>query len=96
MDAWRTFYSDVWVPALRAAMDAGLINGWAVEEHASGGPMNWQIVYLLPSWDAIDDMWAMMFAAFEAHPQGYEAALRAIGAHDDNIWQTLTVDTGND
>jgi len=69
MDAWRTFYSDVWVPALRAAMDAGLINGWAVEEHASGGPMNWQIVYLLPSWDAIDDMWAMMFARSRRTPR---------------------------
>lgn len=95
MEGWNSFYADIWAPALQGAMDAGHLNGWAVEEHAHGGNMNWQILYLLPSWDAADDAWNAAFAAFEAHPERYARLMRAFVAHEDNIFETLTVETGD-
>lgn len=95
MEAWNDFYADVWTPALQGAMDAGHLNGWAVEEHAHGGEMNWQILLLLPSWDVADDVWAAAFEAFEAHPAAYETVMRAFTAHEDNIWETVSVETGD-
>ncbi len=96
MGAWNGYYEEVWKPALQRAMDAGHLNGWAVEEHAHGGDMNWQLLYLLPSWDAADDVWSVVFAAFEGAGARGQAMMGAFVEHEDNIWETISVETGND
>lgn len=95
MGMWNTYYDEVWRPALMGATEQGIMNGFAVEQHEHGGSMNWQLLLLMPDWDSIDDAWAAQFAAFDASGDRFDALARAFTAHEDDIWQTTTVETGN-
>jgi hypothetical protein len=92
---WNAFYEDVWRPALMSATEAGTLNGFAVEEHVHGGAMNWQLLLLSPGWDSLDDAWATQFAAFAASGERFDEMARAFSSHEDDIWETITVETGN-
>lgn len=95
LQMWNTYYDDVWRPALMGATEEGLLNGFAVEQHEHGGSMNWQLLLLMPDWDSIDDAWAAQFAAFEASGERFDAIGRAFTAHADDIWDTISVETGD-
>lgn len=94
-EMWNSFYDEVWRPALMEATEAGTMNGFAVEQHEHGGAMNWQLLLLMPDWDSIDDAWAAQFAAFAASGERFDALARAFTAHSDDIWDTITVETGD-
>ncbi len=95
LEMWNTYYDEVWRPALMGATEAGTMNGFAVEQHEHGGAMNWQLLLLMPDWDSIDDAWAAQFAAFEASGERFTALARAFTAHEDDIWDTISVETGS-
>ena len=92
---WNTYFDEVWKPALMGATEDGLLNGFAVEQHEHGGAMNWQILLLSPDWDSLDDAWAAQFAAFDASGERWDAMARAFTSHEDDIWATISVETGN-
>ena len=77
------------------AIEAGNLNGFAVEQHEHGGAMNWQLLLLSPDWDSIDDAWAAQFTAFAASGERFDALARAFSAHEDDIWETISIETGN-
>lgn len=95
LEMWNAYYDEVWRPALLEVTEAGTMNGFAVEQHEHGGAMNWQLLLLMPDWDSIDDAWAAQFAAFEASGDRFEAITRAFIAHEDDIWDTISVETGD-
>ena len=95
LEMWNTYYDEVWRPALMGATGDGMMNGFAVEQHEHGGAMNWQLLLLMPDWDSIDDAWAAQFAAFEASGDRFDALARAFTAHEDEIWDTISIETGS-
>ena len=80
---WNRHWADDVFPHLDRAVDDGMLQGYVVEGHNTGGRFNWKILYLYDEWDVLDELEAMIFAAVPLdHPMW-----SMFSAHRDEIWQ---------
>jgi hypothetical protein len=85
MAAWNQAWADEVFPGLDQAMADGLLQGYVVQEHNTGGQYNWKIVYLYDEWDNLDEVEARIFGAVPLdHP-----LWAMFTAHRDELWQEL-------
>ena len=89
MEAWNAAWTADMVPMLDQAIADGILGGWVIENHNTGGPDNWKILYLFESWDTIDDLFGRILPAAMGNPRLKALMGSAVQAHDDIIWETV-------
>jgi hypothetical protein len=85
---WPTF-TDTWNDALEDVLEQarsdGILSGWVVETHNTGGRFNWKVLLLFPTWDDISDLQGRLFEAVPLdHP-----LWSYLDAHKDEIWEQM-------
>ena len=87
LEEWNRLWTDVAIPILDEAMDDGLLGGWVLLGHNTGGPHNSKMMYLFENWDGIDDVFeSLQETLAEEHAEDWETMNRLRGPHDDIIW----------
>jgi hypothetical protein len=83
LEEWNRLWANDAFPHFDRAIDDGLLQGYVVEGHNTGGRFNWKILYLYDEWDVLDELEAMLFEAVPLdHP-----IWSMFSAHMDEIWQ---------
>jgi len=86
LDEWNRFWKETVGPILDQAMEDGILGGWVVEGHNTGGRYNWKVLYFFEEWDDMDDMFGLVLGQIPS-----DAALwKQIQAHDDVIWAVVS------
>ncbi len=88
MDAWNAAWNEHLIPLMDKAIADGLLGGWVIEEHNTGGPDNWKVLYLFESWDTMDDFFAAFLPAAMSNQTLLGLMGSAMQSHDDIIWET--------
>lgn len=84
--AWNDAAGDV----LEQARADGVIAGWVVESHNTGGRFNWKVLFLIPEWGDIHELQNRLLTAVPLdHPIWDQWQ-----AHKDEVWEQLPP-TGN-
>jgi hypothetical protein len=84
MGQWITDYQEIEVPIFESFAERGLISGFGLAAHDTGGEYNLRMAIVVPEWDALDDFWEAYFAEL---PEDYLASNMAkIRKHTDEIW----------
>lgn len=89
MDEWNGTWNRVAAPILDQAMADGLLVGWVVEQHNTGGRYNWKVLYLFDEWDDMDDLFERLRSGLMADEPLWQRTTRLIIAHDDVIWAAV-------
>jgi len=85
LEAWNEMFNETFVPALEEAMEEGLLDGWVIESHDTGGRYNFKLINIVNDWDDIDDLTEKVFTAAPlSHP-----IWDMIVAHKDEVWESL-------
>ncbi len=94
MDEWNRLWLEVEGPNLSQAREDGLLAGWVILDHNTGGPHTSKVLYFFDDWDDIDDMFAQLTDTMaEDHPAESEAFTRIRGSqHRDLIYVPLPND----
>ena len=95
MEEWNANWATVVDPVLTKAMEDGLLAGWAIEGHNTGGRHNWKVLYFFDEWDQMDDLFARLEAAWGAEAALFERSAGMVDSHDDIIWTAVADPTGN-
>jgi hypothetical protein len=88
MGAWDSMWSETVMPVLDQSIADGILAGYVVEGHNTGGRYNWKILYLFEEWDHMDDMFARAMGAM-SDPEVWNTMGSMIAAHDDVLWETV-------
>jgi hypothetical protein len=79
--AWNEAAGDV----LEQARADGVIAGWVVESHNTGGRFNWKVLFLIPEWGDIHELQNRLLTAVPLdHPIWDQGR-----AHKDELWEQL-------
>lgn len=85
LEAWNEMFAATFGPALEEAMEEGLLQGWVIESHDTGGRFNFKLINMVDDWDDIDDLTAKIFSAAPlSHP-----IWDMFTAHKDEVWESL-------
>ncbi len=90
---WLTF-TDRWNDALGETLEQaradGVLAGWVVETHNTGGRFNWKVLLLVPTWNDIGELQERFYGALPLdHPLwSYWAA------HKDELWEQMPAPGG--
>ena len=85
MERWTQLWEEHFFPTADQAMADGLVNGYVVQSHNTGGKYNWKFAWLFDEWDDFDEVEATFFAAL---PLDHEV-FGMFWAHRDELWQSL-------
>lgn len=85
MDVWNGMWEEKVFPVVERLMADGLLNGYVVQGHNTGGRFNWKVGWLYDEWDNFDEIEG---AIFEAVPLD-DPLWRLFSAHQDELWQAL-------
>jgi hypothetical protein len=90
-EEWNRIWMDVVGPNISAARDEGLVNGWVVLNHNTGGTHNFKVLYMFDEWDHIDDFFERVLGSMaEANPEDAQKFGQMVVSHDDLIWVPTT------
>jgi len=95
MEEWNANWSELVTPVLNQGMEDGLLAGWALEGHNTGGRHNWKVLYFFDEWDHIDDLFERLESAWVANPALFERSAAMVDGHDDVIWSAVAVPDSN-
>ena len=88
MEEWTRIWTEVTGPILDQGMADGLLGGWVLLGHNTGGPHNFKVLYLFDEWDDIDDLFAALQETMaEDHPADWAMTQEMRVAHADAIWE---------
>ncbi len=85
MERWNELWAEDLLPTADQAMADGLLQGYVVEGHNTGGRFNWKILFFYDEWDNFNEIEA---AIFEAAPLDHPVWSMST-AHKDELWQAL-------
>ena len=92
MQEWIALYHRVSVPILQELQDEGIITGWNVWSHQTGGKYNWRFAVRAPEWAQLGEFWEQYLARLaEQFPEELAGSAGLIKAHDDEIWDITGV-----
>jgi len=87
VEEWIGIYHEHAVPTLQQLQEEGVITGWAVWQHSTGGEYNWSFAILAEQWDKYDQFWREYLGRLEERSADASARWNAmIQAHEDEIW----------
>lgn len=89
MDAWNAAWDEFMVPMMDQAIADGILGGWVIENHNTGGPDNWKVLYLFEEWDDIDDFFGQVLPQAMSNPRMLALMDSAMQSHDDIIWDNV-------
>ena len=89
MAQWNSIWTDVVVPILNQAMEDGLLGGWVIKGHNTGGRYNWKVLYLFEEWDDMDDLFERVLSQLTADAELWQRIGNMLRAHDDVIWASV-------
>lgn len=94
MDEWNRLWLEIEGPILSQAREDGLLAGWVILEHNTGGPHTSKVLFFFDDWDDIDDMFALLNETMaDEHPDELETFTRLRGSdHKDLIYAPLPDD----
>lgn len=85
LERWNQAWEEIFVPAAEQAMADGLVFGYVIQGHHTGGKYNWKFSWLFDEWDHFDEVEAAFFGqAPLTHP-----VFGMFAAHRDELWQAL-------
>ena len=84
-EQWDTDFGEYTGPALRRAVDEGMMTAWMALGHDTGGPHTTKFVYYLEGWDQVDDATAFI-AGVQQELGMTEESAQGVQAHSDNVW----------
>jgi hypothetical protein len=95
LDEWNRIWAEAAAPILSQARQEGLLEGWVVLAHNTGGPHTSKVLYFFDSWDDIDDMFDLLTERLaDEYPADSEAMTRLRGSlHRDLIYSPPPDDT---
>ena len=72
-------------PVLAQAREDGIVSGWVIETHNTGGRFNWKVIILFPEWNDIHELQTRLLTAVPlTHPMwDYWKG------HKDELWERL-------
>ncbi|MEJ2541065.1 MAG: hypothetical protein P8188_14020 [Gemmatimonadota bacterium] len=94
MPAWIESYQENDVPLLEAMVDEGLILGFGMWAHDTGGEYNLVSVVATADWNALGDFYDGYFSRIP--PEAMTTTMPMIRKHTDEIWVIAHPRTGND
>ena len=89
VDEWNRIWSESVGPILDQAMKDGLLGGWVVNEHNTGGSHNWKVLYFFEEWDDIDDFFGSLLGQLTSDAELWQQIGSRIEAHTDVIWAAV-------
>ena len=84
MAPWIQTYQEVEVPILEAMVDEGILDGFGLTVHDTGGEYDLRMVLLTPDWGSIRAFWAAYFTRMPEDAMARGASM--IRKHTDEIW----------
>ncbi|MDH3292014.1 MAG: hypothetical protein OEO20_15430 [Gemmatimonadota bacterium] len=95
LEEWIERWRETVAPVLKQSMEDGILDGWVVQSHNTGGRYNWKVLYLFEEWDDMDDHFGRFMSELTADADGWERFSSMIQAHDDVIWTVVLPAGGN-
>jgi hypothetical protein len=95
MDEWNRTWTEVAGPILNQAMEDGILGGWVLEGHNTGGRYNWKVLYFFEEWDDMDDLFERLLSQLTADAERWQRIGNMMAAHDDVIWASVPDPAGN-
>jgi len=89
LEEWNRVWNESAGPILDQAMEDGILAGWVVEGHNTGGRYNWKVLYFFEEWDHMDDVFAKVFGQITGDDQVWPQLSPMVQAHDDVIWSSV-------
>ena len=87
---WHRIWDEVAAPVVQEAMSDGLLGGWVILSHNTGGSHNFKVLYLFDEWDHIDNFFERVIGTIsEQHESDWTRVQKLTDAHDDAIWVPL-------
>ena len=87
MQEWNRIWMDVVGPLITEAKAEGLVDGWVILNHNTGGTHNFKVLYMFDEWDHIDDFFERVQGSMaEANPEDAQKFGQLVVSHDDIIW----------
>jgi hypothetical protein len=92
MQEWIQQYHNVSVPILQELQEEGVIQGWNVWSHQTGGEYNWRFAVRAPEWAQLSQFWEQYLGRLaERFPEDLDRGAEMIRAHHDEIWDITGV-----
>ena len=86
LDEWNEAFENTTRPVLDELMAEGMLGGYVVFNHNTGGPRNWKLLYLFEEWDKMDDLFQQMFSRITARNPAAPQVGHLIRSHADDLW----------
>ena len=86
---WGRIWSESVGPILDQAMKDGLLGGWVVLGHNTGGSHNWKVLYFFEEWDDMDDFFEGVLGQLTSDAELWQQIGSRIKAHTDVIWAAV-------
>jgi hypothetical protein len=88
LDQWNRFYRQHSVPVLRQLQEEGVIQGWSMSQHHTGGEYNSRLAIRTYDWSALDTFWSEYFSRIvnTVPAETFSAWQGLVQAHRDEIW----------
>lgn len=82
---WTRLWQEHFVPVAEKAIEDGMVRGFVIQSHNTGGEYNWKFSWLFDEWDNFDEVEQAFFSAL---PLEHEV-FGMFRAHRDEIWQQV-------
>jgi len=86
LDEWNEAFDSTTRPVLDELMAEGLLGGYVVFNHNTGGARNWKLLYLFEEWDKMDDFFQQMFSRITARNPAAPQVSHLVRSHADDLW----------
>jgi hypothetical protein len=84
---WTRLYHEHSVPVLQELQDEGVIEGWNVWQHSTGGEYNWRFGFRTTEWSQLGTFWTAYLSRLQARsPEAFARTGAMTQAHYDEIW----------
>lgn len=92
LEEWTSSYFEHSVPILQELQEEGVIQGWNVWQHQTGGEYNWRFAVRTAEWAQLGQFWQEYLGRLmDRAPETFERNTRMIRAHYDEIWNLTAV-----
>jgi hypothetical protein len=87
MAEWNGLWTAAAGPIMDAAMEEGILGGWVIFNHDTGGHHNFKVGYLFEDWDHMDDFFEKIQSELaEQHPAEWQRFGELFVSHRDDVW----------
>lgn len=92
LEDWIAVYHEHTVPILQELQDEGVIQGWGVWQHSTGGEYNWRFAVRASDWSQFGQFWEEYLGRLQNRaPEAFGRTRAMIQAHYDEIWDLTEV-----